>query len=256
MGPGVKGAPISRKQNPRALPPPLHLDLLARADLGELAQLFAQFLQERQQLKYSSIANYMNGLAAVVGYVYESGGFELPDEVASSERSPLTQIINLRNQAEKASRTQQLYEKRVGGWITWEEAQQARVRAVAEFTDYEGRDRAQRRGLLRDAAAGDAHYTSRDDAHAIALGVGGSTPGGGPPPAAMAAMAAASTVGGAASGCAGGTPARGGSPSACHIASPCDSSSGRSAAPSSTIESASAGRLLACLLYTSPSPRD
>ena len=31
-----------------------------------------------------------------------------------------------RNQAEKASRTQALYEKRVGGWLSWSQAQEAR----------------------------------------------------------------------------------------------------------------------------------
>ena len=44
-----------------------------------------------------------------------------------------------RNQAEKASRTQALYEKRVGGWLTWTQAQEARVKAVAALAaDGEG----------------------------------------------------------------------------------------------------------------------
>ena len=35
------------------------------------------------------------------------------------EPNPLQQLINLRAQAEKASKTQQLYDQRIGGWLSW-----------------------------------------------------------------------------------------------------------------------------------------
>ena len=132
---------------------PLDLTLLTRPDLGDFVQAYAEFLQERQRLKYSSIANYANGLASVVSYAYESGAFEVPAEVTQAERTPLSQILNLRNQAEKQSRTQQLYDKRIGGFLTWEEAQQARVKAVKAVAAYKGSDHRARSGLMRDAVA-------------------------------------------------------------------------------------------------------
>ena len=131
----------------------LTLGLLAREDLGDLVQAFVEFLQERQKLKFSSIANYVNGIASIVSYVYVCGGYDLPEAVTAAERTPLSMLINLRNQAEKESKTQALYEKRVGGFMTWEEAQKARVAACAALAAYKGSDVVTRRGLLRDATA-------------------------------------------------------------------------------------------------------
>ena len=44
--------------------------------------------------------------------------------------NPLSLLINLRGQAEKASKTQQMFDKRVGGWLEWEDVQKARVTAL------------------------------------------------------------------------------------------------------------------------------
>ena len=41
----------------------------------------------------SSIANYLNSLAMVTQYVYESGGFVLPEAVTGAEQTPLTMIL-------------------------------------------------------------------------------------------------------------------------------------------------------------------
>ena len=108
----------------------LHLQLLAAAKLGDWVQAYTRWLRDTQKLKCSSIANYLNSLAMVTQYVYESGGFVLSEAVTSMEQTPLTMIVNLRDQAEKESKTEKLYTQRVGGFIAWEEAQQARVRAV------------------------------------------------------------------------------------------------------------------------------
>jgi hypothetical protein len=69
------------------------------------------------------------------------------------EPTPLTQLINLRAQAEKASKTQQMYEKRVGGWLEWEDVQKARVAAMIKLSDAQTGTPATKRTLLRDAAA-------------------------------------------------------------------------------------------------------
>ena len=80
--------------------------------MGSLAQAYVEWLQGTQQLKFSSIANYLNGLVSVTSYVYHT--LDPPAETLSLSPTPLTQLINLRGQAEKASRTQQLYDKRTG----------------------------------------------------------------------------------------------------------------------------------------------
>ena len=131
--------------------PLLYLDFLLRADLGDLVQAYASWLQTTQRLKFSSIANYLNGLVSLVTYAYAN--LEPPDAVLNSDPNPLAQIINLRAQAEKASKTQQMYEQRVGGWLTWEDVQKARVQCMDKLDEAQWGTPAERRFALRDAAA-------------------------------------------------------------------------------------------------------
>lgn len=130
----------------------LSITLLLRADVGDLAQGYATWLQNTQQCKFSTIANYINGLVSLTTYAYAN--FEPAAEVLNMEPNPLTQLINLRGQAEKASKTQQMYEKRVGGWLEWEDVQKARVAAMNKLNDaVQTGTPAAKRTLLRDAAA-------------------------------------------------------------------------------------------------------
>ena len=48
----------------------LSISLLCRADLGDLAQGYATWLQNTQQCKFSTIANYLNGLVSITTYAY------------------------------------------------------------------------------------------------------------------------------------------------------------------------------------------
>ena len=130
----------------------LSIGLLLRADVGDLAQGYATWLQNSQQCKFSTIANYLNGLVTATTYAYTN--FEPENEVLNMEPTPLTQLINLRGQAEKASKTQQMYEKRVGGWLEWEDVQKARVSAMTKLSDAaQTATPAAKRNVLRDAAA-------------------------------------------------------------------------------------------------------
>jgi len=130
----------------------LSISLLCRTDLGDLAQGYATWLQTSQTCKFSTIANYLNGLVSITAYAYAN--FEPAAEVLNMDPNPLTQLINLRGQAEKASKTQQMYQKRVGGWLEWEDVQKARVAAMTKLSDAsQTAAPAAKRSLLRDAAA-------------------------------------------------------------------------------------------------------
>ena len=130
----------------------LAINLLCRADLGDLVQEYATWLQTNQQCKFSTIANYLNGLVSLTSYAYAN--LEPSIEVLNADPNPLTQLINLRGQAEKASKTQQMYEKRVGGWLEWEDVQKARVASMNKLNDASQTGTpAARRSALRDAAA-------------------------------------------------------------------------------------------------------
>ena len=125
---------------------------LLRDDLGDIAQEYAQWLQNTQGCKFSTIANYLNGLVSLTAYAYAN--LEPPAALLAMEPNPLTQLINLRGQAEKASKTQQMYTARVGGWIEWEDVQKARVAAMQKLESLgDDATSAARRNLLRDCCA-------------------------------------------------------------------------------------------------------
>jgi len=101
---------------------------------------------------HGSVANYLNGLVGITSYCYAM--LEPADAVLNMDPNPLAQIINLRSQAEKASKTQNMYEKRVlDGWLTWEDVQKARVAAIDKLGEAEWGSPEEKRFALRDAAA-------------------------------------------------------------------------------------------------------
>ena len=117
-----------------------------RHDLGDLVQGYAQWLRDNQHLRWCSIANYLNSLVQVTHWVYST--YTIPPATAAMEPSPLWMIYNLRLQAEGQSKTEQMFDKRVGGWIDWADVQRARIEAVKRASTGRGDVK-----LLRDAAA-------------------------------------------------------------------------------------------------------
>jgi hypothetical protein len=88
---------------------------------------------------------------SIVSYCYAN--LEPSDAVLNTEPNPLAQIINLRGQAEKAAKTQQMYDERVGGWLTWEDVQKARVKCFEKLDESQWGTPAEKRFALRDATA-------------------------------------------------------------------------------------------------------
>ena len=129
----------------------LALSIMSRADLGSLAAQYGEWLQSTQGCRFSSIANYLNGLISVTSYCYAE--LEVSDAVFNMEPNPLAQLINLRGQAEKASKQQNMFDKRVGGWIEWEDVQKARVTAIGKLDKVVSNTAAAMRNTLRDATA-------------------------------------------------------------------------------------------------------
>ena len=112
----------------------LDIDFLARADLGTKAQQWAQWLQQTQQIRFTSICNYLSSLVSMANYVY----FELAvaEEVLGMSPNPLEQLVNLRDQAHGAIKEQNLYTPAnvKGGLITWPQAQETRVKVLSAVT--------------------------------------------------------------------------------------------------------------------------
>jgi hypothetical protein len=129
----------------------LALSIMSRADLGSLATQYSEWLQSIQGCRFSSIANYLNGLISITAYCYAE--LEVSDAVFNMEPNPLAQLINLRGQAEKASKQQNMFDKRVGGWIEWEDVHKARVTAIGKLHKVASNTAAAMRNALRDATA-------------------------------------------------------------------------------------------------------
>ena len=68
----------------------LYIDLLCRADLGDLVEGYATWLQNNQRCKFSTIANYLNGLVSLTTYAYANF------EPASSRRTRTPMPLPLR----------------------------------------------------------------------------------------------------------------------------------------------------------------
>ena len=93
--------------------------------------------------------NYLNSIASVMTYIYRHE-FAVTPEVLAMEPTPLTQCINLRGQAEKESKTEQMFDARVGGWCSWAEVQNARLAAEQALADAGA---GQKRAKLKECAA-------------------------------------------------------------------------------------------------------
>jgi hypothetical protein len=92
-------------------------------------------------------------LVSITSFCYAD--LEPDNAVLNTDPNPLNCIINLRNQAEKASKQEQMYEaSRVGGWLSWEDVQRTRIAAINKLdTAATGTNPATMRTLLRDATA-------------------------------------------------------------------------------------------------------
>ena len=106
------------------------LGVFCRAALSQWAEEYAKALAEKG-LKYSSIANYLNGLAMVCQYVYQT--YEVDPDALAMSTTPLDELLRLRGQCESQAKQQQLYSRRDANWIEWADAQRARQNAEAAY---------------------------------------------------------------------------------------------------------------------------
>jgi hypothetical protein len=106
------------------------LGVFCRAALSHWAEEYARGLAHKG-LKYSSIANYLNGLAMVCQFVYQT--YEVDPDALAMPTTPLDELLRLRGQCESQAKGQQLYSRRDANWIEWDDAQKARMAAEAAY---------------------------------------------------------------------------------------------------------------------------
>ena len=131
----------------------LDITLLARADLGTLAQRFCDWLVDTQGVRFTTVCNYLSSLVSMTNFVYRE--LNVDDAVLNQDPNPIEQLVNLRDQAHAKVKEQNLYTPAnvKGGHLTWPQAQETRVAAMTALNTLSAEaTTAERRTALRNAA--------------------------------------------------------------------------------------------------------
>ena len=127
------------------------LALLTHVSAPEWVAGWVDWMRDERKLAFSSMANYANSLFSISSYVFDSEAFEIADAVRNASHTILDALVNTRSQCESLAKEHGLYSVKRGGWISWEQAQHARVHCLAALHGYQGADQQHRKQLLMDA---------------------------------------------------------------------------------------------------------
>ena len=84
----------------------------------------------------------------VASFVYST--YKLDDETLAMPTPPLDEILRLRSQSESQAKHEGLYTKRHADWISWEEAQRARISAEQKYKSLPSAPHAKKTQALRE----------------------------------------------------------------------------------------------------------
>jgi len=115
------------------------LKLFASARVSEWTEAWVTKLRELG-LKASTLSVYINGVLSMSHYAVTL--------VENPEVCPAEELVNLRRQAESISKNERLFETRSKTWISWEAANEGRVKCIEKYNACT--DRVQKLALLRD----------------------------------------------------------------------------------------------------------
>ena len=119
--------------------------LYARPDFGDLMAEYVDFLHANER-SWGTIANYLNSAMMVLQFVFKD-----KEDFQPSQRA----LYRMRNQSEKVAKQTKRYKDAHKEFITWEQAQEARIKAIEMWEDCEGsgsqEDAMRKAKKLRDA---------------------------------------------------------------------------------------------------------
>lgn len=166
------------------------LKLFASARISEWAEAWVTKLRELG-LKASTLSVYINGVLSMSHYAVTLVDHpelcpveELVVRLAALQRPPFPQRLtrcsvcsqNLRRQAESISKNERLFETSSKTWISWEAANEGRVKCIEKYNACT--DRVQKQALLRDCLIMAFHTLQAPDrvgvVRRLRLGPGGS----------------------------------------------------------------------------------
>ena len=116
--------------------------------LGPWVEEYVKVLREERELKYSTIANYINGIFNVTNYCFAA--LEPAADALRLEPSSLEQLLNMRAQSEKLAKEDRLFQRKDPNWVDWPTVQAGRIKCLQEWRASAGKPFAQRQKLLRE----------------------------------------------------------------------------------------------------------
>jgi hypothetical protein len=119
------------------------LKVFSATSLGARVESFVAFLRTERGCRFSTCANYINGLVSVAAYVLETSP-------SCEEGASLEPLLRMRAQAESAAKQDHLWKRKDPCFIQFEDAQRARAAAIEAHSAYAGTDHKKRLGLVRD----------------------------------------------------------------------------------------------------------
>ena len=128
------------------------LALLIHPSAPDWISRYGTFMKDERELAYSTMANYLSSLFSLANYVWnDSADFEVDDAVRTANHTVLDALVNLRSQCDSLAKEAGLYAEKRGGWMSWEDAQKARVKCLNALNAYTGTDPTVKKQLLMDA---------------------------------------------------------------------------------------------------------
>ena len=126
--------------------PPSLAAVFGDARLGEWAEGWVKMLRNERSLKWSTLANYANGLFNIVSYVFTT--VEVSE--AALEADAPSQLLRMRAQAEKLAAQDRLFARKDPNWIDWPQLQAGRIKCLATWDASAKKPFAERKKLLRE----------------------------------------------------------------------------------------------------------
>jgi hypothetical protein len=95
-------------------------------NLGKLFETYGKELLERGR-KHTTVAGYIHSAYMVTQYVFRDEDEAQPSQV---------ELVNMRSQMERETKRDKVWAKRSEHWLSWAEAQTARIKACKEYKRY------------------------------------------------------------------------------------------------------------------------
>lgn len=129
-------------------PSRLDFSIFRCAEIRPMIESFCEWLINDRKCSYGTVAGYCNSLLTLAQFAIMEIHEELDE---ATDDAVVEALFNLRSQSESQYKDDRRYKPRDANWLSWEEAQETRMKALASFNEVKtaGRTQPQRERRLR-----------------------------------------------------------------------------------------------------------